>query len=171
MLNKQECLIRLHFIKGKKMSIEINRNILIAADESQNAQRAVAYVGKLLGRIKRFKVTILHVIREPEEDYFQEGTDKDQWYNEYRQQVDQMLEKYRNTLIDAGFNPEDVSTRSTIRYCPSMAECILAERDSTEYSTLVVGRRGVSHKEEFLFGSISGKIVRTAKNCTVWVVQ
>jgi len=153
------------------MSIEVNRNILIAADESQNAQRAVTYVGQLLGGIKGFKVTVLHVIREPEEDYFPEGADKDQWYNEYRQQVNQMLEKYRDILIEAGFNPEDVSIRSTIRYCPSMAECILAERDNTEYSTLVVGRRGLTHKEEFLFGSISGKIVRTAKNCTVWVVQ
>lgn len=71
---------------------------MIAADESQNAQRAVAYVGKLLGGIKGFKVTILHVIREPEEDYFPEGADKDQWYNEYRQQVNQMLEKYRDIL-------------------------------------------------------------------------
>ncbi|MGO9371801.1 MAG: universal stress protein [Syntrophobacteraceae bacterium] len=153
------------------MSFEINRNILIAVDESQNAQRAVIYVGKLLGGIKGFKVTVLHVIREPEEDYFPKDADKDQWYNEYRQRVDQILEKYRNILIDAGFNPEDVSTHSTIRYCPSMAECILAERDNMEYSTLVVGRRGLTHKEEFLFGSISGKIVRTAKNCTVWVVQ
>jgi nucleotide-binding universal stress UspA family protein len=153
------------------MSIEVNRNILIAADESENAQRAVAYVGNLLGGIQGFKVTVLHVIREPEEDFLPEGVDKDQWYDEYRQQVDQMFEKYRNILIDAGFNPEDVSTRSTIRYCPSMAECILAERDDTEYSTLVVGRKGLTHKEEFLFGSISGKIVRNAKNCTVWVVE
>ena len=153
------------------MSLELNKNILIAADESENAHRAVAYVGKLLGGISGFKVTVLHVIREPEEDYFQEEADKDKWYNEYRQQVDKMLEEYRNILIDAGFNPEDVSTRSTIRYCPSMAECILAERDNMEYSTLVVGRKGLTHKEEFLFGSISGKIVRAAKNCTVWVVQ
>jgi nucleotide-binding universal stress UspA family protein len=153
------------------MSFEVNRNILIAADESQNAQRAVTYVGKLLGGIKGFKVTVLHVIRQPEEDYFQKETDKEEWYNKYRKQVDQMLEKYRSMLTDAGFNPEDVSTRSTIRYCPSMAECILAERDHTEYSTLVVGRKGLTYKEEFLFGSISGKIVRTARNCTVWVVE
>jgi nucleotide-binding universal stress UspA family protein len=153
------------------MSFEVNRNILIAVDESQNAERAVTYVGKLLGGIKGFKVTVLHVIREHEEDYFQKESDKHQWHNEYRQQVDQMLEKYRNMLIDAGFNPEDVSTRSTIRCCPSMAECILAERDNMEYSTLVVGRKGLTHKEEFLFGSISGKIVRTATNCTVWVVE
>jgi nucleotide-binding universal stress UspA family protein len=153
------------------MSFEINRNILIAVDESENAQRAVMYVGKLLGGIKGFKVTVLHVIREPEEDYFPKEADKDQWFKDYSKKVDQMLEKYGNILIDAGFNPEDVSIRSTVRYCPSMAECILAERDNTEYSTLVVGRKGLTFKEEFIFGSVSGKIVRTAKNCTVWVVQ
>lgn len=153
------------------MSFEVNRNILIAADESQNAQRAVTYVGKLLGGIKGFKVTILHVISTPEDDYFQRDDDKEKWYNEYRKRVDQMLERYRQILIDDGFEPEDVSTRSATRYCPSMAECILAETDNTEYSTLVVGRKGLTYKEEFLFGSVSGKIVRTAKNCTVWVVQ
>jgi nucleotide-binding universal stress UspA family protein len=82
-----------------------------------------------------------------------------------------MLEEYRSMLVDSGFDPEDVSVRSTLRYCPSMAECILAERDKLEYGTLVVGRKGLSHKEEFIFGSISGKIVRTARNCTVWVVE
>ena len=52
------------------MSIKVNRNILIAVDDSQNAQRAVTYVGRLLGGIRGFKVTVLHVIPEPEEDYF-----------------------------------------------------------------------------------------------------
>jgi len=52
-----------------------------------------------------------------------------------------------------------------------LAECILAERDQLEYGTLVVGRKGLSPSEEFLFGSTSGKIVRIARNCTVWVVQ
>lgn len=153
------------------MSFEVNRNILIAVDESENSQRAVTYVGKLLGGIKGFYVTVLHVISKPDEDYLINVCDEDEWYNEYRIKVDKMLAEYKNILIDAGFNPVDISTRSTIRYCPSMAECILAEKDNMEYSTLVVGRRGLSYKEEFVLGSISGKIVRTAKNCTVWVVQ
>ena len=52
-----------------------------------------------------------------------------------------------------------------------VAACILAERDETEYGTLVVGRQGLSRSEEFLFGSISSKIVSHARNCTVWVVE
>ncbi|MGB5157781.1 universal stress protein [Desulfobacterium sp. N47] len=153
------------------MSPDVNRNILIAADESENAKRAVLYVAKLLGGIKGFKVTVLHVIREPEEDYFPDDAQKDKWYREYKAKTDKVLNDYSRMLIEAGFAPEDVSTRSTLRYCPSMAECILLERDKLEYGTLVVGRKGLSRKEEFLFGSISGKIVRTARNCTVWVVE
>jgi len=153
------------------MNPEMNRNILIAVDTSENSRRAVQYVAGLLGGMKGFKATVLHVIREPEEDEFPAEGEKEKWYRAYRQQVDQMLEEYRRILIEAGFAAEDVSTRSPLRYCPSMAECILAERDSLEYATLVVGRKGLSYKEEFIFGSISGKIVRTARNCTVWVVE
>lgn len=52
-----------------------------------------------------------------------------------------------------------------------MAECILAEWDETQYSTIVVGRQRLSRSEEFLFKSISGKIVNHARGCTVWVVE
>jgi nucleotide-binding universal stress UspA family protein len=153
------------------MNPEVNRNILIAVDASENSRRAVQYVTGMLGGMKGFKITVLHVIREPEDDEFPAREEKEKWYLEHGKQVERMLGEYRGMLIAAGFAAEDVLTRSTLRYCPSMAECILAEQDLLKYATLVVGRKGLSHKEEFLFGSISGKIVRTARNCTVWVVE
>jgi nucleotide-binding universal stress UspA family protein len=153
------------------MKHDVNRNILIAVDESDNSGRAVQYVADILGGVKGFKVTVLHVIREPEEDFFPAETEKEKWYQDYRRKAELMLGEYRRMLVDSGFDSEDVSTRLTVRYCPSMAECILSEREKLEYGTLVVGRKGLSRKEEFLFGSISGKIVRTASNCTVWVVE
>jgi len=74
--------------------------------------------------------------------------------------------------LDAdGFTEDAVEKRLSLRYCPSMAECILAERDERQYATIVVGRQGLSRKEEFLFGSISSKIVNHARHCTVWVVE
>ena len=147
------------------------KNILIAVDESENARRAVSYVAQLLGGLEGFKVTVLHVIPQPEEDFFKTSTDKEEWCSQYQKKVDAMLEGYSQILIQAGFHPNDVSVSSPLRYCPSMAECILAERDETEYDTLVVGRQGLSRSEEFLFGSISSKIVSHARNCTVWVVE
>jgi nucleotide-binding universal stress UspA family protein len=149
----------------------VNKNILIAVDESENARRAVSYVGQLLGEVKGFRVTILHVIGQPEEDYFPTSAEKEKWLSQYKEKVDAMLADYRQVLIGKGFAPKYVSVRSTLRYCPSMAECILAERDETEYSTIVLGRQGLSRKEEFLFGSISSKVVTHARNCAVWVVE
>ena len=148
-----------------------NKNILIAVDESENARRAVLYVAQLLEGAEGFSVTILHVINEPEEDYFPTTDEKEKWLGQYKKKVDKMLEDYRQILIQKGFDQSVVSVRSTLRYCPSMAQCILEERDETEYSTVVVGRQGLSRSEEFLFGSVSSKIVNYARNCTVWVVE
>jgi len=148
-----------------------NKNILIAVDESENARRAVFYVAELLGGVEGFEVTILHVIPLPEDDFFITVTEKEKWLSQYRVKIDAMLQGYRQILIGAGFHPNDVSLRSPTRYCPSIAECILAERDEREYGTMVVGRQGLSRTEEFLFGSISSKIVTHARNCTVWVVE
>jgi nucleotide-binding universal stress UspA family protein len=154
-----------------KIEKNFNKSILIAVDESENARRAVSYVAQILAGIKGFKVLILHVIRQPEEDYFPTSSEKDRWLGQYKLKVDTMLKDYRQILIRAGFAPEDVSVRSTLRYCPSLAECILAERDQSGYSTIVVGRQGLSRSEEFLFGSVSSKIVNHARDCTIWVVE
>jgi nucleotide-binding universal stress UspA family protein len=148
-----------------------NKNILIAVDNSENARRAVSYVSQLLEGVKGFKILILHVISQPEEDYFDTSAEKESWLSTYQLEVDVMLEDYRQILICEGFDPDDISVRSTLQYCPSLSECILAEQDKTQYSTIVVGRQGLSRSEEFLFGSISSKIVTHARNCTVWVVE
>jgi nucleotide-binding universal stress UspA family protein len=149
----------------------LNKNFLIAVDDSDNSRRAVQYVGYLLGHMKRVHVTLLHVIPEPEEDYFPEDEQKQQWLKKYREKLEAILDEYRQMLVTDGFTEDAVEQRITLRYCPSMAECILAEQDEHQYGTIVVGRQGLSRKEEFLFGSISSKIVNHARHCTVWVVE
>ena len=149
---------------------EFNKLVLIAVDESENAEQAVRYVGFVLGKAPGFRVTILHIIPDPEEDYFPTLEEKDKYLKAYSERISRTLEKYRQILINAGFSEDSVKTQSTLRYCPSMAECILDERDENAYGTIVVGRHGISRKEAFLFGSVSNKIVNHAKECTVWVV-
>jgi nucleotide-binding universal stress UspA family protein len=147
-----------------------NHQVLIAVDESANAEQAVRYVGFVLGKTPGFRVTILHIIPDPEEDYFPEKEEKEKYLKNYSVRIGRTLEKYRHILLEAGFPPDRVETQSTLRYCPSMAECILNERGKKDYGTIVVGRQGISRKEAFLFGSVSSKIVNHAKDCSVWVV-
>jgi len=148
-----------------------NKNILIAVDDSDNSRRAVSYVAQLLAGNPEFKVTVLHVVPEVEEDYFATESEREAWFKQYNEKVEKMLESYRQILLQGGFEERQIAVRSPLRYCPSMAECILTERDELAYDTIVVGRQGLSRKEEFLFGSISSKIVTHARNCTVWVVE
>lgn len=155
---------------SNRLDLHFNRNVLLAVDDSENARRAVAYVGYMLGGMPGASVTLLHVIAEPEEDYFARLEEKQQWLDQYRRRVDAFLEDYRRELTGAGFPADAVKTSAPLRSCPSIAECILAELDRTRYGTLVVGRQGLSRKEEFLFGSVSSRIVGHARNCAVWVV-
>ena len=148
-----------------------NKNILIAVDDSENAHRAVSYVGQMLGDSDGYKITLLHVIADPEEDFFPTSDEREKWLEGRKKTAEEMLEEYRKDLINAGFKPEDVSKFSTLKHCPSMAECILSERKKAGYSTIVLGRQGISRSEEFLFGSISSKIVTHARSCTVWIVE
>ena len=156
---------------GKNEENRFNRNVLVAVDDSDNSCRAVAYVGFLLGGIPDIHVTLMHVIPDPEEDYFPDEAQKQDWLDAYRQKMDGVVETYRQMLIADGFAADAVDTHLPLRYCPSMAECILTERQQRLYSTIVVGRQGLSRKEEFLFGSISSKIVNHARHCTVWIVE
>lgn len=148
-----------------------NKKILLAVDSSENSRRAVSYVAQTLAGLKGFCVIFLHVINPPEEDYFFSRSEQEKWIQEYRLNIDGRLEEYRRILVQEGFDPQTIALRTTLRYRPSIAECILAEQDRLDCSTIVIGRHGLSRGEEILFGSISSKIVSHAKNCTVWVVE
>lgn len=148
-----------------------NNHIVIAVDGSENSRRAVAYVGGLIGGLAGFSVTLLHVIHAPEEDFFSSPQERERWIQSGRKKVDGWITDYRNQLIDDGVDAGDVSIRAIERDGPSLARLILAEMTFLAAGTIVLGRQGLSRKEEFLFGSVSKQIVSHARNCTVWVVQ
>ncbi|MCL4537824.1 MAG: universal stress protein [Nitrospirae bacterium] len=148
-----------------------DRHILIAIDESENAKRAVLYVADVIGGFPGFRVTLLTIIPEPPEDYFKTPVDRRECIDSQRHKTEQMLENYRQILIQSGFSEGKVSVKLNIKDCPSVAECILDELKELKACTVVIGRRGISKKEEFLFGSTSSKIIHYAKNCSVWVIE
>lgn len=149
----------------------MNKRIVIAVDGSENSRRAVAYVGNLLGGLGGFAVTLLHVIHAPEEDFFSSPQERERWVKSGRKKVERWMAEYRDRLIADGVDAGDVFVRATERDGPSLAQLILAEVQFLKGGTIVVGRQGLSRKEEFLFGSVSRQIVSNARNCAVWVVQ
>lgn len=150
---------------------KFNRKVLIGVDDSENSRRAVGYVGQMLAAVKGCEIKLLHIIPEPEEDFFPDLREQNRWLSRYQKKMTALLKEYRQELIDHGIPAGDIAIKIKQRFCPSMAECILQERQKSGCDTIVVGRQGISRNEEFLFGSVSSKIVTHARNCTVWVVE
>ena len=148
-----------------------DRHILIALDESENAKRALLYAADFLGGMPGFRATLLSIIPEPPEDYFDSDEDRNKWIEDRRSTAKEMLENYRKILIQSGFREDKVDVLVDVGSCPSVAGCILDEQKKLGCCTVVVGRRGISKKEEFIFGSTSNKILHNGKNCAVWVIE
>jgi nucleotide-binding universal stress UspA family protein len=159
--------------EGERMKTEKmkGRNILIAVDASDNAKRAVQYVRDFIGGLPGFHVTVLTIISEPSEDYFINAGERNAWVEKENAAAKRILDEYRQMLIQAGFRDEDVIVQAAMKSCASIAECILDEQRKLGCGTVVIGRRGISKKEEFMFGSTSTKILHIAKDCSIWVIE
>jgi len=156
--------------------------ILIAYDGSDNAQRSVAYVAAMVGPHGGRQVDVVAIERPADRDLF---ADDAAWKAECQRRNAAMrdaLDQARAMLVAAGIPDDKVGTRfvescrSPLREAnecsigTSIALEVLRLAEEGGYGTVVVGRRGVSKQEEFLFGSVSTKIIHAAKGLAVWVV-
>jgi len=148
------------------------KNILISVDASSNALRAVDYAATILAATPGVRVTLLYIERAPNRDKFE---NEKAWLSQCRleeERVFEFLAEARAKLVAAGIQEQAVSERKVLCSAePSIAQTILDVQQEGGFGTLIVGRRGLTKGEEFLFGSVSSKLVHNAKNCAVWVVQ
>jgi nucleotide-binding universal stress UspA family protein len=149
----------------------VERHIMVAVDSSDNARRAVLFVADFFGCYEGFQVTLLHIILEPADTYFKDGEERAKWLKEHRNQADKVMKEYKHILVDAGFPKDKVNVRVEITKGVSVADCIIKEQEKMKCCTIVIGRRGISKKEEFIFGSTSNKIIHEARKCAVLVIE
>jgi len=146
-------------------------HIMIAVNDSAVSDRALMYVAGMLGGLPGFRLTILNLIPLPPEEHFGSGEERQAWLREERDKASRLLERARQLCLQAGFPEGSVEARAVEKLCPSVSDCILQEVREAGACTLVVGRRGISRKEEFLFGSTSSQVLHDAEGCAVWVVE
>jgi nucleotide-binding universal stress UspA family protein len=159
------------------------KRVLIAVDGSENSLRAVRYAAAILDGGRGYAVRLVHIERLPERDMF---PDESAWSGQCREHSRVMrgfIEEAREVLEACGLSGEAICSQY-VDSCAARPEgtgdCshgrnialeILGIAEEGDYGTLVIGRRGVSKAEEFLFGSVSNKLIHHAKDRTVWVVS
>ncbi len=150
---------------------DTERHLLVAVDESDNSRRAVMYLADFFSDYQNVFVTLLSIIPEPSEDFFPTEAERLAWLKEKESEMQKHLAGYKEILLGAGFQDGQIETRLSIRPCTSIGDAILEEQEKLRCCIVVVGRRGISHSEEFVFGSTSSKILHHAKHCAVMVVE
>jgi len=138
--------------------------VLVTLDTSEEAMRAVDYVGAMLEGTD-WQITLFHVIRGFE-DWLAELKED---YEQAAKAISTVFEEASARLEKVGLKRDRIFTK-IVSGMTSRAEAIFLEAKNGGYGTIVVGRTGLSRVEEFFMGRVSSKVMQLAKEMAVWVV-
>lgn len=156
----------------------MDKKILVAIDDSENAIRAVEFVANFFTPDNR--VTLFSVIQDtaalcemnsPElTPYFTAQQSSFCLLEDKKKElVNEALLKAKEILMEAGFEEENIAIKQEIKK-RGVARDIINEAKSG-YNAIVMGRRGLSGIKDFILGTISQKVFNTAKEISVLVVN
>jgi nucleotide-binding universal stress UspA family protein len=156
----------------------MSKKVLIAFDDSENAMRAVKHVARFLAADS--EVTLFTVLQDtaalcemnsPELiPYFKSHQDSFCILEEKKKELVAAAQaKAKELLVQNGFAADRVHVKSQTKH-KGIARDIVAEA-GTGYDLIVIGRRGASGIREFFLGSISQKIVNSAQEASILIVN
>ena len=159
--------------------------ILLTIDESENSQRAVAYVGSLLRKTPEVAITLFHVLKPIPRKFLEHGgsenpvtearlsaqlrDDQDTWSRKERELECPVLAQARDILAKTGFDLTRVALK--FGHEDDIAGSILEEARTGRYETIVVGRHGTSGIKRMFGGGVTDQLLRDAKGFAIWVVE
>ncbi len=150
----------------------VPHTLMVAVDESQNSRRAVDYVARWVACYEAARVVLVHVVKEPSEDVLPDEAEREEYAGQRRTAGERLLATTREALEAAGVPGSRVEEKMPSCSPPdTVVDALLGEKERGDYGTIVVGRRGVSKKEEYIFGSVTTRLIREASDVTVWVVE
>jgi nucleotide-binding universal stress UspA family protein len=147
-----------------------SKRMLLALDASDNALKAVDYVGNI-AKAPDVEVTLFHVVRRF--GFLDDPTLRDHeiegFWEEVKKDIPRMVGLYKERLEKAGVKGSRISSQVNL-HSASRAKDILTEAREGAYGTIVMGRRGLSKVREFLMGRVTSKVLHRAEGFAVWIV-
>ena len=156
----------------------MKKNILVAFDDSENAERAVEFVGNFF--TPDCKVTLFSVIsnsdalflmssHELSPDFVSQKTSFLSIEEKKKEQIFNALEIAKNKLIKAGFEQHRIKIKAECKNY-GIARDIVNESQKG-FDVIVMGRRGIKAVKEFFLGSVSQKVFSSSREISILVVN
>lgn len=160
------------------MEEKVEKSILLAFDDSENAMRAVEFTAKSF-RLD-YRVTLFSVLPDIQTmcdmnnpsltPYFvSEQVNFCGMEEKKKELMGEAMEKAKKILVQAGFQEDLIQTKMEVRK-KGVARDIVEEA-KTGYDTIVMGRRGLSAIAEFFVGSVTHKVLHLVKGLSVVLVE
>lgn len=156
----------------------MGEKILVAFDDSENAMRAVEYIARTFTR--EHQITLFCVVPDTAAlcdmnspsltPYFVEkqaifcGLE-----DQKKELIDEAMQKAKKLIMTAGFEEKNITLKVQTKK-KGVVRDIINEAHSG-YTTIVLGRRGLSGVKEFILGSVSQKVLHLARDISVIVVD
>jgi nucleotide-binding universal stress UspA family protein len=157
-------------------------NTLVALDDSDYAERIFFHLARHLGPFPGARVTLFHVMPAKPPEFWDDGhildekerTERDaqiaKWRSNYEERMAGIFAKAKEVLAGAGMNEEQVTNQMPTRM-RGIARDIIAEASRGGYNILAFGRRGLSAISDFNLGSRAAKMLQSARDCSLIVVN
>lgn len=154
--------------------------LLIALDKSEGAWNAVEYVAKTFSHTPEMEISLLHILAGLPPAFWDDGhilSDKEResrqrlvagWQADQEKQWDGLVNRARDTLAAAGL--PNVSSKFKPKYF-DVAEDIVSEAVDGDFSTIIMGRRGLGAAKTLLLGSVTNKVVQNSRGRAVIIVE
>lgn len=162
-----------------------NTRVLVALDASENSRRAISYCATALhGLITQCNgevcVKLFFVEQLPVSGTFDASEIWKQHCMQSRKEQQEALQNFKNFLVEQGIPQacvaaeyvcrEDFNVLEDADHRSDVAKRIVNEQREGNYGTLVMGKRGVSKAQAYLFGSVTQHVLESVRDCVVWLV-
>lgn len=152
-------------------NVLIWNRILLGIDNTVKSMSAVNFVSAVLGGSSNCQIKIASVHLPPSRDNFPDQGSRTKEDLRRREEMTSVLKQARDVLVEAGIPAGNISCELIESTGVSVGEALMEYQRRHGFGTVVVGRRGLTKTEEFLYGSVSAQVVHNARECAVWVVS
>ena len=157
-------------------------NILAALDDSDYAERIFDHLAQYLAPFPGARITLFHVMPAKPPEFWDDGhildeeerTERDalvaKWRSSHEERMAEIFVKAKEVFTNAGMNEKQVANQMPTRM-RGIARDIIAEASRGNYNILAFGRRGLSAISDFNLGSRAAKMLQSARDCSLIVVN
>ena len=157
-------------------------HILMALDNSHYADRMIDHLADYLASFPETRITLFHVMPAKPPEFWDDGhilgeaerTEREvlvtRWRSVQEEKMGGIFARAKEVFAKAGIRQELVTARMQTRV-RGIARDILAEASRGDYNILALGRRGISGIDEFNLGSRATKILQSASDYSLIMVN